>query len=160
MQLQDGKLYETKHGKRYRVSMDGDGMFACRSFGGRWDMQGVADSRVWMNHRYKKPHLIREVVEQRRVPASYENWRNHPIELRCVEGKHHLILVSRNKAKAIGQEGHNKAILASVTAPTKSGEVRFVDDFGYSCGFTWKYVDEGSFLEITTTLGDVLKVRV
>ena len=159
MQLQDGKLYETKHGKRYRVSMDGDGMFACRSFGGRWDIHGVAYSRVWMNHRYKKPHLIREVDESRWIPLS-KGVKSTIANARCMQDKHLQIRVSREEAKAIGQEGHNKAILASVTAPTKSGEVRFVDDFGYSCGFTWKYVDEGSFLEITTSQGDILKVGI
>lgn len=159
MQLQDGKLYETKHGKRFRVTLDA-GFFVCRSFRGFWYQDGVAAGKVTINGKYRRPHLVREVLEQRRVSVNYKQWLDHPIEQRSVKGKHHQIRVSREEARAIGKEGHEKAMLKTVAAPAKSGEVRFQDAWGYTNGFDWKFIDEGGFLEITTTLGDVLKVRV
>ncbi len=163
MQLQDGKLYETKHGKRFRVMLDA-GFFVCRSFRGFWYADGEAAGKVTINGKERRPHLVREVLEQRRVSVSYKEWRNQPIERRSVKGKHHQIRVSREEARAIGKKGHEKAILARVAAPAvapaESGEVRFHDVLGYTSGFDWRFIDEGGFLEITTTLGDVLKVRI
>ncbi len=165
MQLQDGGLYETKQGKRFRVTLDA-GFFVCRSFGGFWYADGEAAGKVTIDGRYRRPHLVREVLEQRWIPVSREKWACHPIDLRLRDCryKHHQILVSREEARAIGKEGHEKAILVRVAAPAvvpaKSGEVRFQDVWGYTSGFDWKFIDEGGFLEITTTLGDVLKVRI
>lgn len=164
MQLQDGKLYETKHGKRFRVTFDA-GFFTCSSFGGFWYADGEAAGKVTIDGKYRRPHLVREIDECRWVPASREKWASTPNHLRCSDGKHHQVLVDLDYARAIGQEGHNKAILARAAAavpvtPVKSGEVRFTDGWGYTSGFDWKFIEEGGFLEITTTLGDVLKVRV
>jgi hypothetical protein len=53
-----------------------------------------------------------------------------------------------------------KSVAAPAIVPAKSGEVRFQDGWGYTSGFDWKFIDEGGFLEITTTLGDVLKVHL
>ncbi len=163
MQLQDGKLYETKQGKRFRVTLDA-GFFVCSSFGGFWYRDGVAAGKVTINGKERRPHLVREIDECRWIPASRETWLEHPVEHRSVKGKHHQIRVSREEARAIGKEGHEKAILARIAAPAivpaKSGEVRFQDVWGYTSGFDWKFIDEGGFLEITTTLGDVLKVRL
>ena len=160
MQLQDGKLYETKHGKRFRVTTFDARFFVCSSFGGFWYTDGEAAGKVTIDGKYRRPHLVREVDESRRVSVGYKEWRNQPIEHRCVKGKHLQIRVSRDEARAIGQEGHEKARVAAPITPAKSGEVRFQDSWGYTSGFDWKFIDEDGFLEITTTLGDVLKVRV
>lgn len=166
MELKNGKLYETQYNVRFRVTLDG-GIFVCSSFGGHWSKDGRARGKVWMNGEYRRPHLVREIDECRWISASYEQWAATPNHLRCSDGKHHQILVDLERAKRIGQEGHEKAMLKRVAAavpevavPAKSGEVRFTDDSGYTSGFDWKFIDEGGFLEITTTLGDVLKVRV
>ncbi len=165
MQLQDGKLYETKHGKRFRVTLDA-GFFVCRSFGGFWYRDGVAAGKVTINGKERRPHLVREVDESRWIPASREKWACHPIDLRLRDchHKHHQILVSREEARAIGKEGHEKAMPKTVAtpavAPVKSGEVRFQDVWGFNSGFKWKFIDEYNFIEITTTKGDVLKVRI
>ena len=168
MQLQDGKLYETKHGKRFRVSEKG-GVFECRSFSGRWDGSGQAYGQMWINDKYRKPHLIREVDECRWVPASYEDWASTPNHLRCSDGKHHQILVDREKARAIGQKGHNKAIRARVAAaaaaPAKScesGETRVLDHFSYPVGFSWRIIREfeRTYLEVKTTSDNTLKIRL
>lgn len=164
MQLQDGGLYETKHGKRFRVTVDA-GFFTCSSFNGFWYSDGEAAGKVTIAGKYRRPHLVREVDECRWIPASRETWLDYHVEHRSIKGKHRQIRVSREEACAIGKEGHEKAMLKTVAAPevvtpAKSGEVRFQDGWGYTSGFNWKFIDEGGFLEITTTLGDVLKVRV
>jgi len=167
MELQDGKLYETKHGKRFRVTSE-DGAFVCRSFGGFWFANGEAKGKALIDGKYRRPHLVREVDESRWIPANQETWLKHSREKSSVWGKHMQIRVNREEAKEIGKAGHEKAMLKRVAAvavvpavvSAKSGEVRFQNARGYAGGFTWKFIDEDDFLEITTTLGDVLKVRV
>ena len=169
MQLQDGKLYETKHGKRFRVTFD-PGFFVCSSFGGFWYSNGEAAGKVMIDGKYRKPHLVREVDECRWVPASLEQWASTPNHLRCSDGRHHQILVDREKARAIGQEGHNKAIRARVAAaapvtPAKSGEsgeIRVLDHFGYHVGFSWRIIREFemTYLEVKTTSDNTLKIRL
>ena len=170
--LKDGKLYETKHGARFRVTKTGHGIFECRSYGGHWDEEGRAHGKVWINSDYRKPHLVKEIDECRWIPARRERWASTPNHLRCSYGKHHQVLVDLEYAKQIGQEGHRKGVekriaaaapavaMPAVAVPAKSGEVRFQDSWGYTCGFNWKFIDVGNFLEITTTLGDVIKVHI
>lgn len=179
MQLRDGGLYETKHGKRFRVTETG-GVFECRSFSGRWDGSGQAYGQMWINDKYRKPHLIREVDESRWVPASREKWASTAPALRFTDGhKHHQVLVSRAEAKRIAQEGRDNAVLNSVMAaamaaqppvdsfatkiPEKGeGNISLKDKWNFSVGFTWAISNDGkhSVLDIETTSGGKATFRL
>jgi hypothetical protein len=153
MQLQDGKLYETKQGKRFRVTLDA-GFFVCSSFGGFWYRDGVAAGKVTINGKERRPHLVREVLEQRWIPASREEWGSYPIEQRIRDGKHHQILVSLDEAKERARLGNEKAILARAAASVRSGEVQVKDSWGFNVGFTWAISnDKPAVLDIETTSG-------
>ena len=169
MQLRDGGLYETKHGKRFRVTETG-GVFKCRSFGdgGFWDADGSAIGKVWMDGKLRKPHLIREIDESRWVPASREKWVSTPGDRRLTDGRHHQVLVSREEAKRIAQEGRDKAAQPSVDSfaakiPEKGeGNISLKDKWNFSVGFTWAISNDGkhSVLDIETTSGGKATFRL
>lgn len=127
MELKNGGLYETKHGARFRVSTE-VGLFVCSSFGGHWSKDGRASGKMWVNGDYRRPHLVREVDECRWVPASHKKWASTPNHLRCADGRHHQVLVDREMARAIGRDGHEKAMLkrvaASYSVPTAAAPER------------------------------------
>jgi hypothetical protein len=81
MQLQDGKLYETRDGRRFRVTKKG-ARFDCSSHSAGWFVDG---SSCNLNHN---DDLIREVEEYRWIPVRgneeamehgkiYRMWRGH-----------------------------------------------------------------------------------
>ncbi len=81
MQLQDGKLYETRDGRRFRVTKKG-AKYDCCSLVGGWFVDGSA-----CNLNYKD-NLVDEVKEYRWIPVRgnadamehgkiYRMWRGH-----------------------------------------------------------------------------------
>ncbi len=151
MQLQDGGLYETKHGKRFRVTLDA-GFFVCRSFGGFWYQDGEAAGKVTIDGKYRRPQLVREIDECRWIPASREKWACHPIgqRLRDCHYKHHQILVSREEARAIGKEGHEKAMLKTVAVATTPASIKTA---------IIKY-NSKSFVEVTMPNGRMVLIEM
>lgn len=167
MQLKDGGLYETKHGKRFRVTQRADGTFTCRSFGGCWSADGRASGRMWINDDYRKPHLVVEVDEYRWVPASEGESAGMflPHSFRSYDG-HRQKRVTRAVAQKIGEEGHarhqtRKALQTPQQPnPTKGARVQCLDPAGYLVWFTWAISTSGnrSVLDIETTSGAKLSI--
>lgn len=103
MQLESGKLYETKQGKRYRVTgIDtyGNPTYTCDSFGGFWYADGFAKGKVGMDGKRKRPHLIKEVDESRWVPIPRDYYISESTKIRT-NGRHVQMQVSRETAKQI-----------------------------------------------------------
>ena len=118
MELENGKLYETKHGRRFRVFDDGFGWFECKgSFNGFWYADGQSIGKVMIDGKLCKPHLVREVIEQRWVPASREEWACRPVDQRIRDGKHHQILVSLDEAKERARLGLSLIHISEPTRP-------------------------------------------
>lgn len=166
MQLKDGGLYETKHGKRFRVTDNGDYTFSCRSFGGYWYADGRSVGKVWIDGKERKPNLIREIDESRWVPISAcDDAGMGPA--RYLAFKHRQKLVSRVEAKAIGEAGRIKGLNKSDTAvldrvgaavklpQTDKGKIELKDRWNFDMGFTWVISNDGnhSVLDIETTSG-------
>lgn len=165
MQLKDGGLYETKHGKRFRVTQRADGAFTCRSFGGCWSADGRATGRMWINDDYRKPHLVVEVDETRWVPLSHDESSRALGDglVRYVSG-HRQKRITRSEAQHLGALGHarHQARQAPLQRPSslQSAQVRALDPAGYMVGFTWTISKSGnqSVLDIETLSGVKLSI--
>lgn len=160
MRLQDGKLYETKQGKRYRVTEEADGQFTCKSFGGYWSSLGEAYGRVAMGGKYRTPHLVREINESRLVSAKFEAYGQFELF-----GRQYFKRVSLDEAREIGRQGHEKGLLKRVAfaAPVKqptAGKVTGRDSGGFEISFRWEFLHEGdyTFLQIKTSGDAVIKL--
>lgn len=123
MELISGKLYETKRGQRFRVTMDGDCNFVCEaSYSGWWDSKGRAHGKSFFNGKYKRPHLVKEVVEDRMISVSACD--RHKYNNIAYEHGHYFARVSREIAREQAKKDQ-----------VKSGEVRI--DANNS--FTWAF---------------------
>lgn len=63
LNLQDGKLYETRDGRRFRVTKKDDGLYKCRSHDSGWFSDGSA-----RNLNYKD-YLVKETEQYRWIPV-------------------------------------------------------------------------------------------
>jgi len=119
MRLEDGKLYETKRGWRFRVFEGVDGLFTCSSFSGCWDWMGNAYGKVNCHGKTKKPHLVKEVQETRLISVPFG------VDFDVNDGLHHFKRVTKEEAQRRGHESNHfgedrkaSAILARVMDAT------------------------------------------
>lgn len=94
MKLQNGGLYETRNGRRFRVKETGPGIFTCKSsFPKAWNSEGKCD-----NPR-SRDNLVRRVDEYRLVPVPRRDVPNSVTAEFVRQGNHWFEVVSREEAK-------------------------------------------------------------
>ena len=107
--LQDGRLYQSRAGVRYRVKYDSDlKRFTCRSYSGTWHVNGVA-SDIAMHD------LIMEVPESRWIPVATDTMV--PDQLYRYHRGHLQRMVTRGEAQRLAPNHPSKQSKPQMTNP-------------------------------------------
>lgn len=140
MKLQNGKLYETRDGRRFRVTWDKiTNIFTCpRSYPYAWEPDGISTMRFYDN-------LVREVEEKRWVPIQESDiWENKIVRKRR---GHWQMLVTREEAQRRAPNYRSPDMVATAAKPpaVQSGLV----DLTYGFSFDWEYESATNSLKIS-----------
>ena len=124
MQLQNGGLYETRDGRRFRVEKGSNGIFTCKSsFPGEWDGYGKCSSRR------QQDNLVHRVDEYRLVPVPRRNVPNSVTAEFVHIGKHWFEIVSVEEAKRRfpGGSKPQQATVAKTQTPQQASQPKKSD---------------------------------